>query len=409
MKQPIKMIPGDELHLTALMAPFSLNLVTGQDRQHLLAYGRAAFEAGHAQLRASTPEAAEDLIEKIIERISDHALKVVSHHDARQHGNPEQIESARQAVFQAEDWIKRDLRILAARPASNSGANTCLHQIQEPAPVMAAPPLMTAALFAARGALQHLKEGGKPTESLLNEAISAIDSVATSQAAPAAVAVPDAVRDAEKLLRAEAARLERIYGSHGNKWYGFSDEKAAHIEHLRVADALAATPAANSVELHQIKTSAPVVLPEPWGYLVEGRIFIGRLLPQHLNSMAESEGFQPTKLFTEQKLRAALLAGVSAPAAQWLQPKDWEALQRFEETASDNQGHDIGKAAVARLAGFGCLQSHGFEVYSITDFGHFVLDDWEHARALPFRTQAERDADQRAAIAAQAAQQGGAA
>ncbi|MEN2431133.1 hypothetical protein [Comamonas sp. F1-6] len=30
------------------MAPFSLNLVTGQDRQHLLGYGRAAFEAGKA-------------------------------------------------------------------------------------------------------------------------------------------------------------------------------------------------------------------------------------------------------------------------------------------------------------------------------------------------------------------------
>ena len=46
MKQPIKMTPGDELHLTALMAPYSLNLVVGQDRQHLLGYGRAAFEAG---------------------------------------------------------------------------------------------------------------------------------------------------------------------------------------------------------------------------------------------------------------------------------------------------------------------------------------------------------------------------
>lgn len=43
-----KMVPGDELHLTLLMAPFSLHLVTGQDRQHLLAFGRAAFEAGQA-------------------------------------------------------------------------------------------------------------------------------------------------------------------------------------------------------------------------------------------------------------------------------------------------------------------------------------------------------------------------
>ena len=43
-----KMVPGDELHLTLLMAPCSLHLVTGQDRQHLLAFGRAAFEAGQA-------------------------------------------------------------------------------------------------------------------------------------------------------------------------------------------------------------------------------------------------------------------------------------------------------------------------------------------------------------------------
>ncbi|AQZ99360.1 hypothetical protein B5M06_14975 [Comamonas kerstersii] len=41
-----KMTPGDDMHLTLLMAPHNLNLVTGQDRQHLLAFGRAAFEAG---------------------------------------------------------------------------------------------------------------------------------------------------------------------------------------------------------------------------------------------------------------------------------------------------------------------------------------------------------------------------
>nr|WP_304350965.1 hypothetical protein [Comamonas testosteroni] len=54
--------------------------------------------------------------------------------------------------------------------------------------------------------------------------------------------MPDAVRDAEKLLRAEAARLDRLYGM--NKWYGFCAEKASCLEHLRVADALAAPPAA---------------------------------------------------------------------------------------------------------------------------------------------------------------------
>lgn len=47
-KTPITMTPGDDTHLTLLMAPVSLNFVTGQDREHLLAFGRAAFEAGKA-------------------------------------------------------------------------------------------------------------------------------------------------------------------------------------------------------------------------------------------------------------------------------------------------------------------------------------------------------------------------
>lgn len=59
MKDPIKMTPGDDLHLTALMAPFSLNLVTGQDRQHLLGYGRSAFEAGAKCAKNLAIESAE--------------------------------------------------------------------------------------------------------------------------------------------------------------------------------------------------------------------------------------------------------------------------------------------------------------------------------------------------------------
>jgi hypothetical protein len=46
IKEPIKIIPGNNLHLTLLMAPYSLNFVTGDDRQHLLAYGRDVFVAG---------------------------------------------------------------------------------------------------------------------------------------------------------------------------------------------------------------------------------------------------------------------------------------------------------------------------------------------------------------------------
>lgn len=46
-----RMIPGDDLFLSCLMAPYHLNLVTGEDRQHLLAYGRAAFAAGQKEAR----------------------------------------------------------------------------------------------------------------------------------------------------------------------------------------------------------------------------------------------------------------------------------------------------------------------------------------------------------------------
>lgn len=49
------MTPGDDMHLTLLMAPHNLNLVTGQDRQHLLAFGRAAFEAGQKCKGCSVP------------------------------------------------------------------------------------------------------------------------------------------------------------------------------------------------------------------------------------------------------------------------------------------------------------------------------------------------------------------
>ena len=50
-----KMTPGDDMHLTLLMTPHGLNFVTGQDRQHLLAFGRAAFEAGQKCQGCSVP------------------------------------------------------------------------------------------------------------------------------------------------------------------------------------------------------------------------------------------------------------------------------------------------------------------------------------------------------------------
>lgn len=58
-KAAIQMTPGDDMHLTLLMAPHSLNFVTGQDREHLLAFGRAAFEAGRTTAEQGQHQVAE--------------------------------------------------------------------------------------------------------------------------------------------------------------------------------------------------------------------------------------------------------------------------------------------------------------------------------------------------------------
>lgn len=47
-REPIVMQPGDDLHLTLLMAQHGLNFFTGQDRQQLLAWGRAVWQAASA-------------------------------------------------------------------------------------------------------------------------------------------------------------------------------------------------------------------------------------------------------------------------------------------------------------------------------------------------------------------------
>lgn len=47
-REPVKVQPGDEVHLTLLMAPFGLNFFTGNDREHLLAWGRSVWQAALA-------------------------------------------------------------------------------------------------------------------------------------------------------------------------------------------------------------------------------------------------------------------------------------------------------------------------------------------------------------------------
>lgn len=47
-----KIVPGDDMHLTLLMAPLSLNLVVGRDREMLLAWGREVWQASRKQMHA---------------------------------------------------------------------------------------------------------------------------------------------------------------------------------------------------------------------------------------------------------------------------------------------------------------------------------------------------------------------
>jgi len=46
---PTQVVPGDDLHLIVLMSPMSLNLVTGQDRESLLAYARSVWQSARRQ------------------------------------------------------------------------------------------------------------------------------------------------------------------------------------------------------------------------------------------------------------------------------------------------------------------------------------------------------------------------
>ena len=84
----------------------------------------------------------------------------------------------------------------------------------------------------------------------------------------------------------------------------------------------------------------------------------------------------------------------------FLQEKDQHLLDRFIETTEDNEGFDIGKEAIKRLANLGVVESLGFGRYGVTMFGYWVHEHyWCQNPSLPLKTNLDRDADARAAIA----------
>ncbi|SDZ53805.1 hypothetical protein, partial [Delftia lacustris] len=71
-----KIQPGDDTHLTSLMAPHSLNFVTGADRAALLAYGRDVFAAARdSKCLAQIEEPAQPIAGYRISDPSDPTIK----------------------------------------------------------------------------------------------------------------------------------------------------------------------------------------------------------------------------------------------------------------------------------------------------------------------------------------------
>ena len=90
----------------------------------------------------------------------------------------------------------------------------------------------------------------------------------------------------------------------------------------------------------------------------------------------------------------------SVTGTPFLQDEDQHLLDRFIETTEDNEGFDIGKEAIKRLANLGVVESLGFGRYGVTIFGYWVHEHyWYQNPSLPLKTNLGRDADARAAIA----------
>ena len=100
-------------------------------------------------------------------------------------------------------------------------------------------------------------------------------------------------------------------------------------------------------------------------------------------------------------LDAARGVSESVTGTSFLQEEDQRALDRLIETLEDNEGFDIGKDAIKRLANIGVVESLGFGRYGVTMFGYWVHEHyWYQNPSLPLKTNLDRDADARAAFAA---------
>ncbi|UUC95560.1 hypothetical protein [Comamonas sp. C11] len=279
MKQPIKMTSGDELHLTALMAPFSLNLVTGQDRQHLLGYGRSAFEAG-----LKTAAAAEQAAWHA--GLDGGRAQAEANQLAAQHPDDAAVD-ALASLMKAKLAKQRD------KGYGGWDDTECSQQHLS-------------------GLLRgHVDKGDPVDVANFCAFLSARGEGIAPQAAPAAVAVPDERAAFERIVKetmhdaGEDHIAERLAcwpdGAYKDRSTGY-----AWWAWLARA-ALAATPAA----------AAQVVLPEP-DFQLKWSASAGRYsFSKPITGDADC--------YTADTVRT-LLAGASAPAAQAVEPTDAELI-----------------------------------------------------------------------------------
>lgn len=261
---------------------------------------------------------------------------------------------------------------------------------------------------------------------------------------------PEALQPAEK-LRDAINRIE----------LGFSDAIATNDLRLAAMELESLHPRVQELEAKEAKSAAPVVLPGPVAWMLgyqtmggdvgwklsfsqsgagvcqrlqgeelEKRLYteqqVRELLAQatcHQAQPVKQEPFGYFKPFVDgwmdcketdegarplyeapqpqaDELDAARGVSESVTGTSFLQEEDQQLLDRFIETTEDNEGFDIGKDAIKRLANIGVVESLGFGQYCVTMFGYWVHEHyWHQSPSLPLKTNADRDANARAAIA----------
>ncbi len=417
-----KIQPGDDTHLTLLMTPHSLNFVTGADRAALLAYGRDVFAAARdSKCLAQIEEPAHPIAGYRISDPSDPTIKPWLSETPDDNGYTSEPLYAGAAPAAAAGPAREEIAALRAEHGITSTGRGIKEFEQVDAFVRAvlqrwgAAPALEAPAAPADDRADFEKwarqqswikdcqryDDGRYGHCETEKAWATWQARAALAAAPQAPAAPSAMLIATRAALAETAKRP---GELVPLPEGFKEEirkfnlgepsvitemvhSAARCDRPPVGWTCSRSPGHDGP--CAAAPAEPSGLPSGW---------VPCILT-HDGQHPEEVAYGPQIMMDRLKKwlgRYFELLAQAAPAAPavdaWLQPDDMAALQRFHETAEDDESYDIGKEAVARLCAFGCLQSHSFGRYSTTDFGDYLLGACASARTLPFATATERAA-----------------